>query len=62
MHQVDPNSGSNYRIISAAARDMMDRPLDEAGSMLSTVKSYLSLYRDPVIGKISALRIFISAI
>ena len=28
---------------------MMDRPREEAGSVLSTAKSYLSLYRDPVV-------------
>ena len=39
----------NQRIVSASARDMMDRPPEEAGSVLSTVKSYLSLYRDPVV-------------
>jgi type IV secretion system protein VirD4 len=33
---------------------MMDRPREEAGSVLSTAKSYLSLYRDPVVrGNIS---------
>jgi type IV secretion system protein VirD4 len=40
---------ANQRIIAATARDMMDRPHDEAGSVLSTAKSYLSLYRDPVV-------------
>jgi type IV secretion system protein VirD4 len=44
----------NQRIVAATARDMMDRPRDEAGSVLSTAKSYLSLYRDPVVrGNIS---------
>jgi type IV secretion system protein VirD4 len=28
---------------------MLDRPAEERGSVLSTVKSYLSLYRDPII-------------
>jgi type IV secretion system protein VirD4 len=51
MHQVDPACGSNHRIISASAKDMLDRPEEEAGSVLSTVKSYLSLYRDPVVRK-----------
>jgi type IV secretion system protein VirD4 len=37
--------------VGAAARDMMDRPEEEAGSVLSTAKSYLSLYRDPVVAK-----------
>jgi type IV secretion system protein VirD4 len=44
----------NQRIVAATARDMMDRPREEAGSVLSTAKSYLSLYRDPVVrGNIS---------
>ena len=30
---------------------MIDRPEKEAGSILSTAKSYLSLYRDPVVGR-----------
>lgn len=49
MQQIDPNSGVNHRLISAAGKDMLDRPDEEGGSVLSTVKSYLSLYRDPVI-------------
>ena len=40
---------ANQRIVAATARDMMDRPREEAGSVLSTAKSYLSLYRDPVV-------------
>ncbi len=30
---------------------MMDRPEEEAGSVLSTAKSYLALYRDPVVAR-----------
>lgn len=37
--------------VTRAAQDMLDRPEDEGGSVLSTVKSYLSLYRDPVVAK-----------
>jgi type IV secretion system protein VirD4 len=45
-----PSGGrENQGIVAATARDMMDRPPEEAGSVLSTVKSYLSLYRDPVV-------------
>jgi len=40
---------NNHYAVGSAARDMMDRPAEEAGSVLSTVKSYLSLYRDPVV-------------
>ena len=39
----------NQGIVAASARDMIDRPPEEAGSVLSTVKSDLSLYRDPVV-------------
>ncbi|SEO19179.1 type IV secretion system protein VirD4 [Nitrosospira multiformis] len=54
MFTLPPSSGSNCRIVNASGRDMMDRPTDEAGSVLSTAKSYLSLYRDPVVrGNIS---------
>jgi type IV secretion system protein VirD4 len=41
----------NHPAIGSAARDMMDRPEEEAGSVLSTVKSYLALYRDPVVAR-----------
>jgi type IV secretion system protein VirD4 len=43
--------GQNHPAIGSAARDMMDRPEEEAGSVLSTAKSYLSLYRDPVVAR-----------
>ncbi len=44
-------SDGNHRVVSAAAKDMLDRPIEEAGSVLSTTKSYLALYRDPTVGK-----------
>jgi type IV secretion system protein VirD4 len=43
--------GQNHPAIGSAARDMMDRPEEEAGSVLSTAKSYLALYRDPVVAR-----------
>jgi type IV secretion system protein VirD4 len=43
--------GNNHPVIGSAARDMLDRPDEEAGSVLSTAKSYLSLYRDPVVAR-----------
>ena len=43
--------GNNHPVVGAAARDMMDRPDEEAGSVLSTAKSYLALYRDPVVAR-----------
>lgn len=41
--------GHTHPVVAAAARDQLDRPEEEAGSVLSTTKSYLSLYRDPTI-------------
>lgn len=43
--------GKNHPAVGSAARDMMDRPEEEGGSVLSTAKSYLSLYRDPVVAR-----------
>jgi type IV secretion system protein VirD4 len=43
--------GKTHPVVGAAARDMMDRPEEEAGSVLSTAKSYLALWRDPVIAR-----------
>lgn len=43
--------GQNHPVVGAAARDMMDRPEEEAGSVLSTAKSYLALYRDPIVAR-----------
>ncbi len=43
--------GVNHPAVGSAARDQMDRPEEEAGSVLSTAKSYLSLYRDPVVAR-----------
>jgi type IV secretion system protein VirD4 len=38
-------------VVATAGRDMLDRPDDEGGSVLSTTKSFLSLYRDPVVAE-----------
>jgi type IV secretion system protein VirD4 len=38
-------------VIAAAGRDMLNRPDNERGSVLSTAMSYLSLYRDPLVRK-----------
>ncbi|HAT7073452.1 TPA: type IV secretory system conjugative DNA transfer family protein [Legionella pneumophila] len=51
MTQYAHQKGMNHPVIHAAARDMIDRPEEEAGSVLSTLKSYLSLYRDPVVAQ-----------
>ena len=42
---------TNHPVVGSAARDMLDRPDEEAGSVLSTTKSYLALYRDPVVAR-----------
>lgn len=44
-------NGEPHPVVGSAAKDMMDRPEEEAGSVLSTAKSYLALYRDPVVEK-----------
>ncbi|HAT1880045.1 TPA: type IV secretory system conjugative DNA transfer family protein [Legionella pneumophila] len=49
MTQYPHVDGKTHSVISASARDMIDRPEEEAGSVLSTLKSYLALYRDPVV-------------
>lgn len=49
MSQYLHVDGKTHPVISASARDMIDRPEEEAGSVLSTLKSYLALYRDPVV-------------
>ncbi len=43
--------GSQHDLVSSAAMDMISRPIEEAGSVLSTAKSYLSLYRDPIVAE-----------
>lgn len=43
--------GEVHPVVGAVGRDMIDRPEKEGGSVLSTAKSYLSLYRDPVVGR-----------
>ena len=50
-HMEGPPGGQNHPVVGSAARDMMDRPDEEAGSVLSTAKSYLALYRDPIVGR-----------
>ncbi len=44
-------NGEPHPVVSAAARDMLNRPDEERGSVLSTAISFLSLYRDPLIAK-----------
>lgn len=42
-------NGQNHPVVGQSAQDMLDRPDEEAGSVLSTAKSYLALYRDPIV-------------
>lgn len=51
MVTYEHSEGQNHPVVGAAARDMMDRPEEEAGSVLSTAKSYLALYRDPIVAR-----------
>lgn len=51
MTQYGHVNGENHPVVGSAGRDMMDRAEEEAGSVLSTAKSYLSLYRDPVVAR-----------
>ncbi|KTT29763.1 conjugal transfer protein TraG [Pseudomonas oryzihabitans] len=44
-------NGENHPLVGSTARDMLDRPAEEAGSVLSTAKSYLSLFRDPIVAR-----------
>jgi type IV secretion system protein VirD4 len=44
-------NGRNHPVVSASARDMKDRPASEAGSVLSTAKTFLDLNRDPTVAK-----------
>lgn len=43
--------GKPHPAVSSAALDMLQRPAEEAGSVLSTAKSCLALYRDPVVAR-----------
>jgi type IV secretion system protein VirD4 len=43
--------GVNHPVVAGSARDMLDRPASEAGSVLSTAKTFLDLYRDPTVAK-----------
>lgn len=51
MTQYAHINGENHPVVGAAGRDMLDRPEEEGGSVLSTAKSYLSLFRDPIVSR-----------
>jgi len=38
-----------HPVVAASGRDMLDRPEDERGSVLSTAKSFLTLFLDPIV-------------
>ncbi len=40
-----------HPVIAATGRDMMDRSDEEADGVLSSTKSFLSLYRDPIVAR-----------
>jgi type IV secretion system protein VirD4 len=42
---------NTHPVVAAAARDMLNRPETERGSVLSSAMSYLSLYRDPLVAQ-----------
>jgi len=45
------NKGLCNAIVAAAGQDMRSREREESGSVLLTIKSYLELYREPIIQK-----------
>lgn len=45
------HKGSGHPAAVSAAQDMVDRPENEGGSVISTAKSFLSLYREPIVGE-----------
>ena len=49
MAKYAHTDAGNHQAVGTAARDMMDRPEEEAEFVLSTAKSYLALYRDPAV-------------
>jgi type IV secretion system protein VirD4 len=49
MLKTSHANGLTHPVVAAAARDMLNRPETERGSVLSSAMSYLSLYRDPLV-------------
>ena len=43
--------GETHPLVASSIREQLNRPHEEAGSVLSTALSYLSIYRDPVVAK-----------
>ncbi len=44
-------NGRKHLVIAAAGRDQLDRPEKERGSVLSSAKIYLTLFKDPIIAE-----------
>lgn len=51
--QTSPRKGTDkpHPTVASAGQDIAGKPENEAGSVISTVKSYLSLYRDPIVAE-----------
>jgi type IV secretion system protein VirD4 len=43
--------GDTHPLAASSIREQLNRPHEEAGSVVSTALSYLSIYRDPVVAK-----------
>ncbi len=41
--------GAAHKFIAASGRDQLDRPEKERGSVLSSAKTYLTLFKDPIV-------------
>ena len=50
QNSLGPN-GDSHPTIAAAGRDQSERAVEERTSVLSTVKSHLTLYRDPLVNR-----------
>ena len=52
----NPDGSPNYchPVVAAAARDMLNKAAEERSSVISTAIAYLTLYRDPIVGRNTA--------
>ncbi|WP_211830981.1 type IV secretory system conjugative DNA transfer family protein [Kistimonas asteriae] len=51
MMEYEHRDGMPHPVVAAAAREQLNRPENEAGSVLSSALSYLTLYRDEVVAQ-----------
>lgn len=49
MVTYEHENGRSHAVVAQSAQDMLERPEEERGSVLSTTKSYLALFRDPIV-------------